>query len=394
MDSGGRCATLRAIRKTPGADRVKRVMKILGWKGALMIAVAGVVLAVPTAMVLGSKLGKTSATAMRYPVERGRDYNDFKAQLANRLAMATPIPVPAIPAPAPTPGGGSTGGSQPVTRPAPPPPAPGSVPAFSHVFVILMENHEYGSVIGSGAAPYINGLASTYGLSTNYYAVSHPSLPNYLALTAGSTFGIASDCTTCYVSATNIADQVEASGRSWKAYMEDMPSPCFTGAWSGRYAMKHDPFMYYTDIRNNAARCAAHVVPFTQFWTDVNSGAVPNFVWITPNMCNDMHDCSVATGDAWLRSVVPAITGSAAYRNGGVLFITWDEGSTSAGCCGDAWGGHVATIVVSPRSIGGYRSAVAENHYGLLRTIEDAFRLGHLGAASWSSSVSLREYFR
>jgi hypothetical protein len=257
-----------------------------------------------------------------------------------------------------------------------------------------MENHEYSSVIGSGAAPYINSLAASYGLATNYYAASHPSLPNYLALTAGSTFGIASDCTTCFVGATNIADQVEASGRTWKAYMEDMPSPCYTGASSGNYAMKHDPFMYYNDIRTDAARCAAHVVPFTQFSADMSSGNVPNFVWITPNMCNDMHDCSVATGDSWLRGVVPSITGSAAFRNGGVLFITWDEGSSSAGCCGDSSGGQVATLVISPRAISGYRSGAAENHYGLLRTIEDAFRLAHLNAASWTSNVPLREYFR
>jgi acid phosphatase len=257
-----------------------------------------------------------------------------------------------------------------------------------------MENHEYGAVIGSAEAPYINSLAAAYGLATNYFGASHPSLPNYFALTAGSTFGVASDCTTCYVSATNIADQVESSGRSWKAYMEDMPTPCYLGTSSRNYAMKHDPFVYYTDVRNNAARCAAHVMPFTQFGVDMSSGQVPNFVWITPNMCNDTHDCPVSTGDAWLHSVVPTITASAAFRNGGVLFITWDEGSSNAGCCGDAWGGHVATLVISPTSISGFRSKIAENHYSLLRTIEDGFSLAHLGAAGWSSSVPLREYFR
>jgi acid phosphatase len=268
------------------------------------------------------------------------------------------------------------------------------VPSFSHVFVIVMENHEYNSVIGNPAAPYTNGLVANYGLATNYFAASHPSLPNYLALTAGSTFGIASDCTTCFVSATNIADQVEGSGRSWKAYMEDMPVPCYLGASSGNYAMKHNPFMYYNDIRNNTARCAAHVAPFTQFWVDMNSGQVPDFVWITPNMCNDTHDCPVGTGDAWLHSVVPAITGSAAFRNGGALFITWDEGSSNAGCCSGSWGGHVATLVIAPNVTPGYRSAVAENHYGLLRTIEDGFHLAHLGAAGWASNLPLREYFR
>jgi hypothetical protein len=111
-------------------------------------------------------------------------------------------------------------------------------------------------------------------------------------------------------------------------------------------------------------------------------------------MCNDMHDCSVATGDSWLRSVVPTILGSAAYKNGGLLLITFDEGTTNAGCCGTSYGGHVLTLVISPRSIAGYRSGIAENHYGLLRTVEDAFRLGHLGAAGSASNVPLREYFR
>jgi phosphatidylinositol-3-phosphatase len=375
--------------------RVNRVMKFLGLKIAIIVLGAGAVVAVPL-LVLGHQSAKPIGVVA--PLENARGGEEgLKAQLqrltaANPVATPTPNPTPS-PAATVAPVSGPASASHPPV-PTPPPAGSGSVPAFSHVFVIVMENHEYGSVIGSGAAPYIDSLANSYGLATNYYGVSHPSLPNYLALTAGSTFGIASDCTTCYVSATNIADQVEASGRSWKAYMEDMPSPCFMGGWSGNYAMKHDPFMYYNDIRNNAARCATHVVPFSQFWGDMSSGQVPNFVWITPNMCNDMHDCSVATGDAWLRSVVPAITGSAAFRNGGALFITFDEGSSNAGCCGDSWGGHVATIVVSSRSIPGFRSGAAENHYGLLRTVEDAFRLGHLNAAGWSSNVPLREYFR
>jgi phosphatidylinositol-3-phosphatase len=367
-------------------------MRFSSLRIGLIIAVVGLILAVPAAMVLGSRASKPPLSASIMPrsltVEQGRDYEDHKTQLASRLALATVAPTAAPTAAAHVPAAAST-------RPAPPPAPPlAAVPAFSHVFVIVMENHEYGSIIGSSAAPYTNSLAASYGLASNYYGASHPSLPNYLALTAGSTFGIASDCTTCYVSATNIADQVEASGRSWKAYMEDMPTPCYLGASSGNYAIKHNPFAYYTDIRNDAARCAAHVVPFTQFGTDISSGQVPNFVWITPNMCNDTHDCSVATGDAWLRSVVPSITSSAAFRNGGVLFITWDEGSSSVGCCGDSWGGHVATLVISPRATPGFRSGIAENHYGLLRTMEDAFHLAHLGAAGWSSTVALREYFR
>jgi hypothetical protein len=382
-------ATCKA-QEAPG-DRVNRGMKSLGLKAAIILLGAGAVIAVPTLMVLRSKAVTPSAPATSQVTPVGRD-DEVQAERATRVALAkanpTPIVTPAATAAAATPA--ATHAAPPPT----PPPAAGAVPTFSHVFVIVMENHEYNGVIGNPAAPYTNGLVASYGLATNYYAVSHPSLPNYLALTAGSTFGIASDCTTCFVSATNIADQVEASGRSWKAYMEDMPVPCYTGSSSGNYAMKHNPFMYYNDIRNNTARCAAHVAPFTQFWVDMSTGVVPDFVWITPNMCNDTHDCPVGTGDAWLHSVVPTITGSAAFRNGGVLFITWDEGSSSAGCCSGSWGGHVATLVIAPNAISGFRSGAAENHYGLLRTIEDGFHLGHLAAAGWASNLPLREYFR
>jgi hypothetical protein len=363
-------------------------MRWLALKAAIILVGVGAVVAVPTLMVLRSNPTASIAPATRQLGQLAHEDGDVQVPRAQRIVIdkATPSPTSAT----------ARTAAAAASHAVPPPPAPvaGAVPSFSHVFVIVMENHEYNTVIGNPAAPYTNGLVSRYGLATNYFAASHPSLPNYLALTAGSTFGIASDCTTCFTSATNIADQLDASGRSWKAYMEDMPVPCFMGASSGNYAMKHNPFMYYNDIRGNPARCAAHVQPFTQFWVDMSSGPVPNFVWITPNMCNDMHDCPVATGDAWLRSVVPTITGSAAFRNGGVLFITYDEGSSSAGCCSGSWGGHVATLVIAPNAVSGLRSGTAENHYGLLRTIEDGFHLGHLGAAGWASNLPLREYFR
>ena len=367
-------------------------MKGLGLKAAIILLGAGAVIAVPTLVVLRSNATAPGAPATRQVTQVPGVDDNLQAERAARLALAKVTPTPTVAATAAAPAAAATQ----ATPPPPPPPAAGGGPSFSHVFVIVMENHEYGSVMGNPAAPYTNGLVARYGLATNYFAASHPSLPNYLALTAGSTFGIASDCTTCFVSATNIADQVERSGRSWKAYMEAMPVPCYTGASSGNYAMKHNPFIYYSDIRNNTARCTAHVVPFTQFWVDMSTGVgvVPNFVWITPNMCNDTHDCPVGTGDTWLRSVVPTITGSAAFRNGGVVFVTWDEGASSAGCCSGSWGGHVATLVIAPNAISGFRSGTPENHYGLLRTIEDGFHLSHLGAAGWTSNLPLREYFR
>ena len=304
----------------------------------------------------------------------GRGHQKHPLPTPTPLSTPTPTPTPAAtPLPTPTPIGS------------------GTLPNFSHVFLIVMENEESTGIMGNSAAAYINALAGGHGLATEYFAVSHPSLPNYLALTAGSTFGIASDCTGCYVNAMNIADQVESSGRSWKAYMESMPSSCYVGD-AYPYMQKHNPFIYYNDIRTNAARCAEHVVPFTQLSTDLTNGTVPNFAWITPNMCNDMHDCSIATGDAWLANVVPGILASSAFQNGGVLFITWDEGESSAGCCGNAAGGQVATLVIDPNGVAGLRSTIAETHYSLLRTIEDAWGLSALGQAA--SAVAMREYFR
>lgn len=314
-------------------------------------------------------------------------------------ATPTPQPTPSsMPSPTTTPSPSTAPTPTPTPTPPPTPtptpsPSPLGPPAFSHVFVIVMENKEYGAVIGNPSAPYINKLANTYGLATSYYAVSHPSLPNYLALTGGGTFGVTSDCTGCFIAATNIADQIEAHGHTWKAYMESMPSPCFVGD-AYPYVQKHDPFIYYNDIRTNLTRCRSHVVPFSQFSQDLTSGNVPNYAWITPNMCNDMHDCSVASGDAWLARTIPTITNSSAFQNGGALFLIWDEGTTNAGCCTDAAGGHVASLVISPLGKARFSSATPATHYSLLRTIEDAWGLPRLGGASCACTGAMQEYFK
>src|SRR5436190_2561157 len=198
-----------------------------------------------------------------------------------------------------------------VLHPAHPAAATGVVPAFDHIFIVVMENHAYNEIIGNTtAAPYTNSLANRYGLATNYVAVTHPSLPNYLALIGGSTFGITSDCTSCRVNAPNlVADRVEQSGRTWKGYMESMPgtSSACSMVDAYPYVQKHDPFVYFDDIRNVAGECDK-VVPYTALAADLASAATtPNYVWITPNMCNDTHDCSINTGDTWLQNNVPAI---------------------------------------------------------------------------------------
>ena len=250
-------------------------------------------------------------------------------------------------------------GDAPTTRAA-------SVPAFDHVFVIVMENHSYGEIIGSPSAPYINSLASSGALADWYYGVSHPSLPNYLALVGGSTYGITSDCTTCWVSAANLPDVLDAGGSTWKAYEESMPSACYVGD-SSPYAQKHDPFIYFNDIRSNSTRCRSHVVPYTQLSSDLQStSTTPNYAFITPNMCNDMHDCTVATGDGWLQQNVPAILASPAFKNQrSLLALTWDEDDSSAG-------NNVPLIFLGAGVRSGYHSPATYDHFSLLHTIEAA----------------------
>jgi phospholipase C len=270
-------------------------------------------------------------------------------------------------------------------------PAPGTRPPFSHVFVIVLENHEYDHVVGNPDLPYLNGLIDSFGLATAAYGVTHPSLPNYLALTGGDTFGVTSDCTDCFVDAPNLVDQLETAGKTWRAYLEGMPSPCFLGN-HGRYAQKHNPFLYYDDVRTDPNRCA-QIVPFSAFADDLAAGTLPDFAWISPDQCHDMHSCPVTDGDAWLATWVPRILAAPAWQEGGVLFITFDEGTTNDGCCGDPGGGHIATLVVAPNVTAGARLATPVDHYALLRTIEDAWGLPRLSHAADPDTGTLASLF-
>ena len=267
----------------------------------------------------------------------------------------------------------------------------------AHIAVIVMENHEYGDIIGSRAAPYLNSLAQRYGLATGMYAITHPSLPNYLGLIGGSTFGIDSDCTDCSVDATALVDQLERAHRSWRAYMEDLPRAagggragshsCFAGASAGDYAKKHDPFAYFTRITRSRTRCA-NIVPLSRLAFDERAGSLPRFVWITPNLCHDMHDCSVSTGDRFLSGLVPALLNALGPR--GLLFLTWDEGSSDAGCCRLASGGHIVTIVAGAGVRAHARLATPTDHYSVLQTIEDLLGLTRLRGAACACTPSLQ----
>jgi phospholipase C len=250
-----------------------------------------------------------------------------------------------------------------------------AVPAFDHAIVIVFENKEANEVIGNADAPTFNAMAKRYAVATRYYGVTHPSLPNYLALVSGSTQGIRTDCTGCVVSARNLADTLAAAGKTWKLYAEGLPRAGFTGAVSGRYAKKHVPFLYFRDVVVNRARLA-RIVPLTALRTDLRTGRLPDFAFVVPNMCNSMHDCSVATGDAWLRAQLPPLL---ALPHSAV-FVVFDEGASNA-----RGGGHVAALVLGAAVRGGSRLAAVTGHYGLLRTIEQAWGLpllGHSGRAT------------
>jgi PKD repeat protein len=266
---------------------------------------------------------------------------------------------------------------------APPPP----VPAFSHVYLIVLENQELGSIVGNPAAPYLNSLAAGNGLATNYAAIRHPSEPNYFALASGFTNGVTDDGIYDLTSAS-LLDQVEASGRTWQVAAEDDPPGCFTGPTAiggedgvGTYFRKHNPAISFTSISTNPVRCA-RIHDLTGF-----DPAAADFSWIVPNDCHTMHGCSVATGDAWLASFLPTILASPAYQQGGLILITFDEGTTNIG-----GGGQVPTLVISPLAKTGFASALPHDHYSLLRTIEAGWGLPCLANAC--SANNLGEFFQ
>jgi hypothetical protein len=266
---------------------------------------------------------------------------------------------------------GCAGSSVEATIPAKAPPSV-RVPDFTHVVVVVFENKEASSIAGNPDAPTFNALAHRYATLTHYTAVAHPSLPNYLALVSGSTHGITSDCTDCVVDARNLADALAAAGKTWKTYAEDLPYPGFTGALSGRYAKKHDPFLYFSDVADSRAR-RDRVVPFTRLSDDLRRHRLPDFSLVIPNLCDDMHDCPVATGDAWLKAHIVPLLHSRQLRRG-VVFVVFDEGKSDIG-----GGGDIEALALGPTVRRSSRFSKGTNHYGLLRTIEDAWKLPRLG---------------
>jgi phospholipase C len=264
------------------------------------------------------------------------------------------------------------------------------VPKFEHIIIVVFENKEFGTVINNPQMPYFNQLAKSNTLLTQFYAETHPSLPNYLAMIGGDTYGVTFDCTSCIEDGPTLPDLIEAAGLTWKTYQEDMPSPCFAGAEAGDYAMKHNPFVYFKPIRLDAVRCIWSVVPLTQLSVDLTAGTLPNYVFITPNQCNDAHDCPVNIADSWLKGLMDQLLPPLDVEGKPYLIVlTWDEGQGNHSCCGlpAEAGGRIATILVSPQVKNGFEDATPYTHYSLLKTIAEAWHLSYLGHAADAENV-------
>ncbi len=251
------------------------------------------------------------------------------------------------------------------------------IPHFSHVFLIMMENHSYSDIMNNPHAAYTNTLAHEYGLASNYYSVAHPSLPNYLAITGGQTFGVTTDCTNCFIHGPSIFQQIEQKKETWKAYMEDMTENCELSD-TNNYVIRHNPAAYYLPIRQS---CNENDVPYSMLHTDLQKNTVPTFVWITPNNQHNMHSGTIQQGDDWLKNEVPMILKSSAFKDNGVLFIVWDENDN------EFENNHVPLLVISPLGKEHFVSKQQYSHYSLLKTIELGLNLPQLSNAGHAQSL-------
>ena len=283
--------------------------------------------------------------------------------------------------------------------------------AIKTVFLIVMENNDWSNIKGSSSAPYINGLLTTAAHAEGYHNPPglHPSEPNYIWLEAGFNYGIMTDddpstneLSTATVS-THLVDQLEAANVTWKGYVEGISGTTCPVTSSGLYGAKHVPFVFFDDVTNTgsttAARCLAHVRPFTELATDLAAGTVPHYNFITPNLCDDMHGATGCTsaqtadeikaGDTWLSTQIPAIMASSAYTDGGAIFITWDEGESN----GVANDNPIGMIVLSSVAKPGYSNSTYYDHSSMLKTTEEIFGVSLIQGAGDSMTSDLSDLF-
>lgn len=275
--------------------------------------------------------------------------------------------------------------------------APAPVPQFGHVFLLVEENQSYQSVIGSSSMPYLNQLANRYGLATNYFANTHPSIGNYFWLTTGQ--GITNDSNFAGpVTADNIARRLIADGKSWRSYAESLPSVGYTGTDQYPYVKRHNPFAYFSDVIGTSQ--ANNLVPFSQFSGDLNSNQLPKFSFIIPNQYNNAHDCpqalpsctnadKLAAADSWLKNNIDPLLASSVFRQDGLLIIVFDESVDTDTTNG---GGKVAAVVISSQANQSFQTNVLYQHQNTLRTVAEALGLSSYPGAA-ATSPGMAEFF-
>ncbi|SOE07883.1 alkaline phosphatase family protein [Streptomyces sp. Ag109_G2-15] len=251
-----------------------------------------------------------------------------------------------------------------------------ALPTPDHVVVVVMENHAYSQVIGSSSAPYINNTLKAGGANlTQSYGLTHPSEPNYYMLFSGSNQGRTDD--SCVpvgsISAPNLGSELIAAGKTWKSYNESLPSQGSTVCSSGNYAQKHNPWFGFSNVPTNTA------MTFAQFPTDYTT--LPKVSFVVPNLCSDMHDCSVSTGDTWIQNNLGAYATWAQTHNS-ILLVTFDEDNKQSG-------NRIPTVVYGQHVTPGSSTATTYNHYNVLRTVEDLAGLTtHAGNAASASDIT------
>jgi acid phosphatase len=256
------------------------------------------------------------------------------------------------------------------------------------VVLVLEENHGFASVIGNSAMPYLNGLAQQYGLATQYYANTHPSIGNYFMLTAGQII-TNDDSYIGTVAADNLVRHILNAGKTWKAYAEDIPYSGYTGGDSGAYAERHNPLSYFSDVRNNSTQ-KQNLVGSSQFQADLGSGHLPDFSFVAPNLNDDAHDGTLAQADAWLQQNIAPLFTSTQFQNGGLLIIVFDEAEDSDSSHG---GGQVAMVMAGPNVKNSFQSSALYQHQNILKAIATYMGIdANMGAAL--TAAGMNEFFK
>ncbi len=255
------------------------------------------------------------------------------------------------------------------------------VPASQHIVVVVEENHGYNQVIANPQMPYFNFLAADFGLATNYYANTHPSIGNYFMMTVGQII-TNDDGYNGTVTADNLVRHLLNAGKTWKSYAESLPYVGYTGGDTGLYIKHHNPFAYISDVLNSQVQ-KDNLVPFTQFATDLNNGALPDVSFVIPNRDDDAHDGSLQQADTWLRTNINPLLNNREFQHDGILIVVFDEAQSSDQ---DHGGGHIATVVAGPKVTHRGRSFAFHQHQSLLRTICDALALTNCPGAAGSSN--------